>query len=116
MIGPAVVVDSVRPGIKAYRNGMERIRASVRTLRVLNAIQAKFAPDAKEPPKLSELGLPTEATIDPFNGQPLHVKKLPKGWLVYSVGRNLVDDGGIVDGMTDVGVGPPGSEKKPEKK
>jgi hypothetical protein len=86
---------------------------------VLNALQAKAAPDAKEPPRLSDLGLPPEATIDPFNGQPLHVKKLPQGWLVYSVGQNLVDDGGVLGSdpkTSDVGVGPPGSGGKAEKK
>ena len=36
--------------------------------------------------------------------------------MVYSVGANLVDDGGIPDGKTDIGAGPisrEGSEKKP---
>ena len=67
-------------------------------------------------PNLRDLGLPAEATIDPFNSQPLHVKKLPKGWMVYSVGINLVNDGGILDGVTDLGAGPirrEESQKKP---
>ena len=33
-------------------------------------------------PKLTDLGLPAEATTDPYTGDPLHVKKTPKGWLV----------------------------------
>jgi hypothetical protein len=33
---------------------------------------------------------------DPFDGQPLRFKPLPgKGYVVYSVGANLVDDGGV---------------------
>ena len=32
--------------------------------------------------------------IDPFDGQPLRYKKLEKGYVVYSVGLNLADDGG----------------------
>jgi hypothetical protein len=84
-----------------------RQQAKIRCLRVLNAIQARVPADSNEVPKLSELGLPAEATIDPFNGEPLHVKKLPDGWLVYSVGRNLQDDGGKLDNAEgDVGVGP----------
>ncbi len=67
-------------------------------------------------PKLSELGLPAEATIDPFNGEPLHVKRLPQGWLVYSVGRNLQDDGGKLDDNSDIGVGPPTPADKPTEK
>jgi hypothetical protein len=111
-----VLIDLLRPSLDATRSAMERTCAMVRAVRVLNAIQAKVAPDAKEPPKLSELGLPPDAIIDPFNGQPLHVKKLPKGWIVYSVGPNGIDDGGIIDFKSDVGIGPPGSEPKAEKK
>ena len=51
--------------------------ASSRSLRVLNAIQAHVPAGSKEVPKLSELGLPAEATIDPFNGEPLHVRATP---------------------------------------
>jgi hypothetical protein len=49
--------------------------------------------------------LPAEATIDPFNGISLIVKKLPEGWTVYSVGSDLVDGGGMFDGKTDVCAG-----------
>jgi hypothetical protein len=80
--------------------------ARVRSLRVLDAIQAHVPAAGKEVPKLSELGLPVEATTDPFNGEPLHVKRTPQGWLVYSVGKNLRDDGGKLDDDSDVGVGP----------
>ncbi len=31
---------------------------------------------------------------DPFDGQPLRYKKLPKGYVVYSVGEDGKDDGG----------------------
>ena len=86
-----------------------------RSLRVLNAIQTRVPPGSDLVPKLTDLGLPVEATIDPFNGEPLHVKRLPEGWMVYSVGINLVDDGGIPDGKTDVGVGPIRREESPKK-
>ncbi len=84
-------------------------RAKVRSLRVLNALQAHVPAGSKTIPKLSELGLPAETTTDPFTDEPLHVTKLPQGWLVYSVGRNLRDDGGKLDygPDCDVGVGPP---------
>lgn len=32
--------------------------------------------------------------VDPFNGKPLIYKKLSKGYVVYSVGANMIDDGG----------------------
>jgi hypothetical protein len=93
---------------RAYYQTTLRIRAMIRSLRVLNALQAQQATGEKMP-KLAELGLPATATIDPFSGEPLHVKKTPRGWLVYSVGPNLRDDGGKVEDPTsgDVGVGPP---------
>lgn len=31
---------------------------------------------------------------DPFDGQPLRYKKLVKGYVVYSIGEDGVDDGG----------------------
>ena len=76
-----------------------------RSLRVLNALQAR-ATRAMRLPKLAELGLPEEVVRDPFNGQPLKFKRLPDGWKVYSVGRNLTDDGGKLDDTSDVGFGP----------
>ncbi len=107
-----VVFDLLGPPIALSRLTMESSRASIRSLRVLNALQAKSV-SADEVPKLSELGLPESETIDPFNGQPLIVKKLPEGWLVYSVGRNLADDGGKFDNREDDGVGPPASSNPP---
>ncbi len=98
----------VFPAMKATHEAVIRTRAQIRCLRVLNAIQVRVPAGSKEVPKLSELGLPAEATTDPFNGEPLHVKRLPQGWLVYSVGSNLVDDGGKLDDkLSDIGVGPP---------
>ena len=93
-----------------------RTRAEFRCLRVLNALQTRVPAGSSATPKLNELGLPAEATIDPFNGEPLHVKRLPQGWLVYSVGPNFRDDGGNLGygNDCDVGVGPPPTQ--PAKK
>jgi hypothetical protein len=94
---------------KAIYAANTRTRAKIRTLRVLNALQTHLPAESGETPKLTALGLPAETTTDPFNGEPLHVKRAPQGWLVYSVGPNLQDDGGKVDDPVngDVGVGPP---------
>ena len=85
---------------------MERTRALLRCLRVLNALQGRLETTGAETAALSELGLPTEITLDPFTGQPLQVKKTDRGWLIYSVGRDLKDDGGSLDDWKDYGVGP----------
>jgi hypothetical protein len=87
------------------REDMEGTRAWIRCLRVLNALQGR-AEQGVAQPRLSELGLPAAATTDPYTGKPLHLKKTPDGWLVYSVGKNLKDDGGDVSEARDVGVGP----------
>jgi hypothetical protein len=100
-----------------------RMRALIRSLRVLNAIQIHVRRGSNDMPKLAELGLPAETTTDPFTGEPLHVKRLPQGWLVYSVGPNLQDDGGTLIGSLgvtgdnwDVGVGPLRPADKPAEK
>ncbi len=104
--GPRVVVDLLRPALDAGRQAGERTRALVRSLRVLNVIQTRTAPKPGEVPALATLGLPASTTTDPFNGQPLIVKHLATGWLVYSVGPNLEDDGGTIADYSDVGFGP----------
>ena len=90
----------------------------IRCLRVLNALQTHVPAGSNAVPKLADLGLPAETTTDPYTypRKPLHVKKLPQGWLVYSVGPNEQDDGGkLEDPMSgDVGVGPPSLPKADE--
>jgi hypothetical protein len=110
----------IAPAIGAARVSMERSLALTRALRVLNALERQPQPEKMPAADLSDLGLPKDATTDPFTGKPLRVKKLPEGWLVYSVGDDLQDDGGKVDEDTqgrqgsDVGLGPiaskPGSQ------
>jgi len=97
------------PALRSQHDAVTRVRAMIRCLRVLNALQTHVLAGSNEVPKLTDLGLPAEAITDPFNGQPLHVKKTPRGWLVYSVGLNLQDDAGKIDDVIngDVGVGPP---------
>ena len=100
------LVTLLEPSLNSVREPAERVRAMSRCLRVLNAIQARAGPGSDKVPQLADLGLPHETTIDPYNSEPLHIKKLPEGWLVYSVGMNLVDDGGTLEKVEDVGFGP----------
>jgi hypothetical protein len=87
--------------ICAYRN-----QALVRSLRIINALQGKTSLADDTSPTMAELGLPDDVGIDPFNGKPMIIKKLPAGWLVYSVGKNLKYDGGDLNEYLDVGFGP----------
>jgi hypothetical protein len=100
------LVTLLRPALSAAREPAERTRAVSRCLRVLNALQARPPRDVDAAPKLADLGLPLAVMTDPFDNQALRIKQLPEGWIVYSVGSNLVDDGGKLDGKTDIGAGP----------
>ncbi len=93
---------------------LERTRAEMRCLRVLNALQRR-AETGDETTALTELGLPPDATIDPFSGELLRVKKSDRGWTVYSVGRDLKDHGGDIEDPVeppDYGFGPPCDEPR----
>src|SRR5439155_8263968 len=71
----SAAVELLKPALNAAREPAERVRAMVRSLRVLNAIQGR--PRQNESvPKLSDLGLTAETTTDPYRGQPLKVKRL----------------------------------------
>jgi hypothetical protein len=89
--------------------------ALVRSLRIINALQNK-PPKSGGSPRMAEIGLPDEVGVDPFNGKPLIIKKLPEGWKVYSVGRNLKDDGGDGCRGDDEGFGPRILKAEAEKK
>jgi hypothetical protein len=120
--------DVVRDGVRDSERTMQHpflmvaqtlqavtsLRARIRSLRVLNALQTHVPAGSGEVPKLTELGLPAETIIDPFTEEPLCVKKTPHGWLVYSVGPNYRDDGGKLEGgpNSDIGVGPPPAKNR----
>jgi hypothetical protein len=109
------VVDDLY-SLAATHSAMTKVRAMVRCLRVLNALQIHVQAGNGEAPKLIDLGLPAETTADPYltdpqtrANPPLHVKKTSRGWIVYSVGPNGQDDGGMLEDPRngDIGVGPP---------
>ncbi len=118
-------VELARPAYRSALISAYRCQAWVRAVRIINALQKKSPLDGDKIPTMTELGLPDEVGVDPFNGKPMIIKKLPEGWLVYSVGENLKDDGGKVkrveDGpLLDIGLGPktpaPQSQEKESSK
>jgi hypothetical protein len=48
------------------------------------------------PPDLQTLG--KSKLVDPFGGKPLVYRTIPSGFIIYSVGKNLIDDKGSADG------------------
>jgi hypothetical protein len=91
------------PAMLRARKKAEASTALVHCLRIVHAFAHR--PGAKT---LADLGLPEELTRDPFDGREIRVRWRPEGVVVYSVGENLVDDGGDVDSAspTDVGLAP----------
>jgi hypothetical protein len=65
-----------------------RFVASLRATRAGVAVESYRAEHGQLPDSLPS------NLIDPFDGQPLRYKKLPKGYVVYSVGEDGKDDGG----------------------
>jgi len=100
-----VLADLVLPAVGAARQATERCRATMRCLGILNAA-TRLEQQGVEATGLGDLKLPEQQTIDPFTGKPLLMKELPEGWVVYSVGMDLKDDGGQVDDLADFGLGP----------
>ncbi|TVS08969.1 MAG: hypothetical protein EA424_27980 [Planctomycetaceae bacterium] len=76
-----VLADQILPGIDVMRQAVERCRAKMRCLRVLNAATRLEQQDVAVT-GLADLGLSEEETTDPFTGQPLLIKRLPDGWLI----------------------------------
>lgn len=104
--GFGVMADNLTPALKACATARARNLAMIRSLRVVNALRLFSKLHQREATGLEELGLPADASADPFVDGPLKLKLSERGWAVYSVGENGVDDGGSVSDLKDFGVGP----------
>jgi hypothetical protein len=87
------------PAIQAAFEAHARVIAMVRTLRILNAIKEQDVTDVKE------LKVDEALWKDPLDGKRLKVVQADGMWTVYSVGRNLKDDGGEIDLRKDADAG-----------
>lgn len=85
------------PSLERLESRDAEASARARIARVALAVEGwRISHDGKPPDSLEEL-LPTqlkEIPADPFDGKPLRYKKLPRGFVVYSIGRDSKDDGG----------------------
>lgn len=101
-----IMADLLQPALQAAYDAELRIVATMRALRVFNALSEYREANGKEATGLADLKLPAAATIDPHSNQPLLLKSTPEGWIVYSVMGNGKDDGGDFKGLKDFGVAP----------
>jgi hypothetical protein len=105
LIHPDVLMVTSKEG----RNSFEYHSARVRCLRIVNAMARQQRWDAE----LLSFGLPKDCLVDPFNGRRLLLKKTPAGPIIYSVGLDLVDNGGTFENQSktiegiDIGLAPP---------
>jgi hypothetical protein len=105
--GHGTLADLLMPAVKAAYQARARSLAVSRSLRIYNALRQFAEKNGREAAGLEELGLPQEATIDPYSGEPLKLKDTDEGWIIYSVMENGVDDGGDFKAIKDYGVAPP---------
>ncbi len=106
--GHGALADLNAPPIEAAKDADTRATALLRALRIYNALAEYRDENGHEATGLDDLALPKEATIDPFSGEPLILRQTDDGWVVYSVGKDGVDDGGDFKGQKDYGLAPAG--------
>jgi hypothetical protein len=104
--GYGVLADLLIPATQAAYDADARTTATLRALRIFNALTQYRDEHGREASGLDDLSLPKEATIDPFSGEPLLLKHTDDGWIIYSVMTNGVDDGGDFKDQKDWGVAP----------
>lgn len=91
-----LVLRLLSPDLNKFLNSNDRREQKFQNLRVAMALAAYRADHGKYPETLAALQpkyLPT-IPLDLFSGEPLIYEPDDKGYLLYSVGENAIDDGG----------------------
>jgi hypothetical protein len=91
-----VLLDLVRPRGSAYCLFELSALAQIRAAGTALAVERYRLKTVSLPASLEGLGPEYLAAVplDPFTGDPLKYRQLAKGYVVYSVGQDLSDDGG----------------------
>jgi hypothetical protein len=101
----ATPIQLLLPAISAAYEAENRSLATLRALRIVNHLTAYAQDDGRQATGLSDLDLAPAKVEDPFSGRPMRVKLTDSGWVVYSVFKNGVDDGGDLEPARDWGLG-----------
>jgi len=92
---------------RSFEHACIREQAEMRLLRLELAIQAWRKTDGRLPESLSELvpQIIDEIPVDPFDpdGGTMKYRRTEDGYVLYSVGPNGIDDGGIAPDEEDLG-------------
>jgi hypothetical protein len=100
--GENELVDRLlRQEFRGFFQSKKHIQARLRT--TLCALAAeRFRQDHKRWPtscaELTEGEYLSREYLDPYDGKPLHCKPIPEGWIVYSIGPDEIDNGGLLHG------------------
>lgn len=80
--------------------------AEVLATRAAIAIQLYRLAGNELPDRIEDLPAETfnDWNADPFSGRPLIYRRMPEGFIVYSVGSNFEDDGGRIGDRSDAGI------------
>jgi hypothetical protein len=95
--GRYIFTASLLPAFDKFALRDANHRAQARTALVALAIERyRLANNGKLPDQLSSLVRTylDKIPVDPFDGKPVRFKKLPTGYVVYSIGADENDDGG----------------------
>jgi hypothetical protein len=95
----ASLIRTFLPGLTSLGDAGRRKVAYMRCVKTMMALERYRRDRGTWPVTLDELapGLLKAVPLDPFDGKPLRYKRLADGVLVYSVGTDGVDNGGIID-------------------
>ena len=91
------------PNLMRVLEQFDRAEAQAQNARQVMALKRYKQTHGQYPDTLQQLisGDFKALPIDPFNGEPYHYKKEGEGFLLYSIGPNRVDDGGISGSRMD---------------
>lgn len=98
--------QNLAPTFNQFQTAVDRFDAKWAAFNAAFLLEIHRRRHGSYPSALSDLDadLSRELPIDPFTGKPLILKSIPNGTLlIYSLGDNLIDDGGIFRNHEDSG-------------
>jgi hypothetical protein len=103
----AVITRLMFPALNKFSEACRRKHAHVRCLAVALAAERYRRKHGDWPETLDRLtpDFLAEVPLDPYDGEPLRYRRLADGVVVYSVGRDEVDNGGTIDRVNTIRLG-----------
>jgi hypothetical protein len=99
MISGNIFLNNLMPAFGAVHKIDYRIKTDIQSVPVITAALRYKADTGQYPQDLTQFkqaGYITEIPIDPFSDKPLVYKKTDEGFILYSVGLDFKDDGGVL--------------------